>query len=357
MTIAADWRFGIEAMLEHPLRAIALRDSNEVSLSQSASGGAFAVLARAVLIRGGVVFGASLFDDGTVRHIPVSSLNELCSLQGSKYVRSDVGKTYAECAELLEAGNEVLYSGTPCQIFGLRAFLAKRGLSVEHANKLICVDLICHGTPAQKIFRAYLNWLAQKERADGPIYGYQFRSKLMGWGPLCYYYYFYRRGKKRERVGKSSDDPYYSAFVNGFIYQKGCYSCPFARIERVADFTIGDYWGLESAHPEFYDNRGVSSVLINTERADKFFSERCANTCIWIESNVESVKAGNSNLVVPARRNEEQENLAREVEGAINAGDYERAFGVLLSPHLSVAAKVRLALPWRVSRALIKAKR
>lgn len=166
--------------------AVALQDSDSKSLELSASGGAFALFARSVLRVGGAVFGASLLDNGTVRHICIKRIDDLCKLQGSKYVKSNVADTYEECGHLLCKNTVVLYSGTPCQIAGLRKYLEKSVPKEVVANNLLCVDLICHGTPKQEIFSAYLEWLATKNKADDGIHGYAFRSKKMGWG-LNYY--------------------------------------------------------------------------------------------------------------------------------------------------------------------------
>lgn len=345
----------IDGMLNSPRRAIALRDLDDASIAVSASGGAFAVLARAMLEQGGVVFGAALLEGGEVRHVCVRDRADLVALQGSKYVRSDVSSTYEECATFLEGGVDVLYSGTPCQIAALKAFLGKRRKS-GFKGSLICVDLICHGTPRQELFGAYLEWLAEKVSADDGIHGYEFRNKLMGWG-LYYYYYYYRAGRRCEELGQAGDDPYYSAFAKGTIYRKCCYSCPFARTDRAGDFTIGDFWGLEKFHPEFYDERGVSAVLINTPEADAFFRMNCSDKCTWIESTVGNVAAQNGNLTKPTKRTDEQESLAEEVEKAVAAGDYERAFGELLKPNISATAKIRRALPWKVVRFLYRLKR
>lgn len=329
--------------------AVALQDSDSKSLELSASGGAFALFARSVLRVGGAVFGASLLDNGTVRHICIKRIDDLYKLQGSKYVKSNVADTYEECAHLLCKNTVVLYSGTPCQIAGLRKYLEKSVPKEVVANNLLCVDLICHGTPKQEIFSAYLEWLATKNKADDGIHGYAFRSKKMGWG-LNYYYYFYRRGRKHEVLGPARDDPYFAAFTKGVIYRRCCYKCPFARLERVGDITIGDYWGIDSVHPGFSDERGVSAVLINTSNGERFFNECCADECKWIKSTVESVAANNSNLVKPASRSDDDERLADEVERANSAGDYKLAFEKLLAPKLSLMARIRRKLPWKLVR-------
>lgn len=344
------------SLLNAPLRVIALRNSDDVSIASSASGGAFVVLAHAMLNRGGVVFGAALLESGRVEHVCAKNISELRALQGSKYVRSDVADTYGECYDYLSRGVDVLYSGTPCQIAALRSYLKKRNVA-NLPGSLVCVDLICHGTPGQEIFKAYISWLSAIERTDDGIHGYEFRNKLMGWGLYYYYYYYYRSGKRHEKLGQASDDPYYSAFAKGIIYRKCCYNCPFARIERAGDFTVGDFWGIEDCHPDFYDERGVSAVLINSIEANEFFNDYCIDKCEWIDSTVENVIARNGNLTGPTKRTEEQEQLAKEVEKAVADGDYDKAFGVLLKPRLSVTARIRRLLPWKAVRFLYTLRR
>lgn len=334
-------------MLMMPLSAVAMQDNDAKSLEMSASGGAFAVFARAVLDKGGAVFGAALFKGGLVRHICVRDESELNRLQGSKYVRSEIADTYEECAKLLNADVKVLYSGTPCQIAGLKKYLDKRVSSDTVEHSLLCIDLICHGTPRQELFSAYLEWLSTEKKADDGIHDYVFRSKKMGWG-LYYYYYYYHAGKKHEVLGPANDDPYYSAFSKGTIYRKCCYKCPYARLERVGDITIGDYWGIDAVHPGFSDGRGVSAALLNTKKGELFFKEYCSKRCRWIATNVKDVAAHNSNLLAPASRSTDKEKLAEEVERAVSAGDYHRAFGELLAPELSILARVRRVLPWRL---------
>lgn len=338
-------------ILIKPRCAVALQDADANSLELSASGGAFAVFARSVLSEGGAVFGASLLDDGTVRHICIRQIDALPKLQGSKYVRSDVADTYEECAHLLRENVRVLYSGTPCQIAGLRKSLENTVPKDVVAHNLLCIDLICHGTPKQDIFAAYLDWLAAEKKTDDGIHGYVFRSKKMGWG-LNYYYYYYRSGRKHEVLGPARDDPYFAAFTRGVIYRRCCYKCPYARLERVGDITIGDYWGIESVHPDFFDGRGVSAVLLNTEKGESFFNERCVDACRWIKSSVEDIAAHNSNLVAPSICSADDTRLADEVERAISAGDYRLAFGELLAPKLSLSAKIRQMIPWRLVRAI-----
>lgn len=330
--------------LRMPLRIVAMRDRDEASLIRSASGGAFAVLARGVLRRGGVVFGACLRGDGRVRHIEIADENELYLLQGSKYVRSDVARTFEACANHLREGREVLYSGTPCQIAALISRLDSLGLLPCAMARLVTVDLICHGTPDGELFVAHQAWLAKKMGADGNICGWEFRNKKFGWG-LCYHYYYYRNGVRCDKWGLSGDDPYYHEFLKGTIYRKACYRCSFAQRERVGDFTIGDYWGVQNVLPQFFDSRGVSALLMNTQKACDMFERDFANCCEWEESALEDVVRYQHNLRAPTRRAKEDEHRMELVDEALKEGDYETVFEELLSIDRSAKARIARAMP------------
>lgn len=337
-----------------PRKVVALTDGDVASLEISASGGAFAVLAREVLRRGGVVFGAALAEDGSVRHVSVESIDELHRLQGSKYAQGHVGGTFAECIKVLGQGREVLYSGLPCQIHGLRARVESSGLEYEQKERLLTCDLICHGTPSRKLFAAYLDWLADRHGADDGIHGFRFRTKEFGWGLYYYYYYYYRDGVLHEVSGGAGDDPYYHAFSRGVIYRKGCYKCPFCTTERVGDITIGDFWGVRKRMPGAYDPRGVSAVLLNTPKAVRFFEDRIADSgvCSWSDVRLDDVVAEQVNLRHPTRRSTEDERVAARIERALEAGDYGEVFERLLPVDQGRNAKIRRALPKSVLRLL-----
>ena len=143
-------------------------------LRHSSSGGIFALLASVVLQNGGMVFGCAEIKPGMVRHCSIKDIQDIISLQGSKYVESDMTGVYSEVREVLESGSQVLFSGTPCQIAGLRSFLHKE------FDSLFTVDIVCHGVPSRKLYQAYLKWEAQ--RNNGNIVKYEFRSKTKhGW--------------------------------------------------------------------------------------------------------------------------------------------------------------------------------
>lgn len=237
-----------------PIEVLAARYKDNDKLRNSASGGAFAAMAQYVLSQGGTVFGAAYQVDWSVGHIAVYDEKNLYKLQGSKYVQSDTLHTYSEVRALLDEGKKVLFSGTSCQIGGLRAFLRK-----DYDN-LLTVDLICHGVASPLLFRKYIEWLGQKVK--GKILFYNFRDKTGGWG-LGY------KTKTKTKTKPSNLDPYYYHFLKGDTYRECCYRCNYCSQARVGDITIGDYWGIEQAHPSFYSTKGVSVVLLNNRQSHK----------------------------------------------------------------------------------------
>lgn len=334
-----------------PRRVLAVRDKDDVSLETASSGGAFSVLARPIIDDGGVVFGATLLEDGSVRHVAVNSLVELERLKGSKYVQSDTRGVYKEVASVLESGGRALFSGTPCQCAALVSFLNANGVigDLESCERLIVCDIICHGTPRTELFRAHQQWLGGRVRADDGVHGWKFRSKRYGWG-LYYYYYYYKNGRLCEVCREANSDPYYYAFLKGIIYRSACFKCPFARRERISDFTIGDYWGIEQAHPSFNDTRGVSVMLINTAKADYYFEKSCADTCEYIESAFELASRDNQNLVRPTPMPIGYEKTSTMIERCLREGDYDLLFGRILRPPFSLKRAMKRILP----RAMLK---
>lgn len=271
-----------------PIRVVGIRYKDNDVLKESASGGVFIALASRVLDEGGIVVGAAYLDDWKVGHIIVNDKAFLYKLQSSKYVQSDTFRTFSEVKEYLVKGRKVLYSGTPCQIEGLYSYLRK-----DYDN-LFTIDLICHGVPSPKLFQKYIKWLETKNR--GVILYYNFRDKSSGWG------LGYKTKTKTKIITKSAAlDPYYYHFLKGDIYRECCYRCNYCTRDRVGDITIGDYWGIEKEHPEFYSTKGVSLALINTPKGMNALSD--AEELFYIqESTFERAVKANHNLSRPTKR-------------------------------------------------------
>ena len=221
----------------------------------SSSGGIFSLLMRATLEAGGVVFGAAFDADWNVGHIAVESLEDMPRLRGSKYVQSATGESFRMAEEYLKQGRKVLFSGTPCQIAGLNHYLGKE------YDKLLRVDVVCHGVPSPQIWKAYLEGL-------GDLSGIRsvcFRDKRSGWLD-----YAFSIGYEDGRTLRESHHA--NLFMQGFLHdlyvRPSCHRCKAKGGRCGSDITLGDFWGIGAVLPDWDDDRGVSLVLADTGKGD-----------------------------------------------------------------------------------------
>lgn len=239
---------------QHEILAVyaAKNKADEVRFNSS-SGGMFTLLAEEILRQGGVVVGAALDSKLVVRHVIVDKLADLAKLRGSKYVQSEIGTIYSEVRSLLNAGRKVLFSGTPCQIAGLKGYLVK-----PFAN-LITVDVVCHGVPSPKVYQKHLMELAQE--AGEPVVQVRFRDKSKGWkhGETLFLTEHKRFG------GSKRQETYMRLFLNNISIRPSCGDCAFNNKRSLADLTIADYWGIDKQFPYFDDDKGVTLVLVNSQ--------------------------------------------------------------------------------------------
>ena len=313
-----------------PIKVLAVRYKKDMELKASASGGAFVALAHQVLEQNGVVFGAAYGEDWKVGHIAVHNEEDLHKLQGSKYVQCNTLHTYSEVKTLLCEGKKVLYSGTPCQIGGLRAFLRK-----DYDN-LLTIDLICHGVPSPELFRKYIEWLGKETK--GKILYYNFRDKSGGWG-LGYK----AKTKTKTKTKTANLDPYYYHFLKGDTYRECCYRCNYCTKERTGDMTIGDYWGIEYEHPAFYSTKGVSVMLLNTEKSLKWFGQ-VENSFYIQESTFEQAARQNHNLLSPTRRPKVRDTVYNHLDDM----DVEEYFNAVLKTPNHFVDRIKGMLPMRL---------
>jgi len=248
----------------------------------SSSGGVFSELAAQILARGGAVIGAAMAPDGVVRHRVIESEAELEVLRGSKYVQSEAWHTYPTVRKLLESGREVLFSGTPCQVNGLSKYLGK-----AH-EKLILVDIICHGVPSPKAWNAYV---AQRQQTAGStIAAVNFRSKTSGWANYQLQIRF-ENGTTYEKDRQT--DPFMRAFLKNAILRPSCHQCASKGAQRASDLTLADFWGVTRCIPELDAYDGVSLVLINTPKGAALL-DSCGSNLVMKETEVEKALEANS---------------------------------------------------------------
>ena len=285
-----------------PKAIFAFRDKNDEQIMQSASGGVGALVAQIIIEQCGVVYGVAYDEQFYVRHIRVDRQNDLPKIQSSKYVQSDTGNTYSQTLNDLNAGKIVVFTGTPCQIDGLYSFLGK-----EYDN-LYTIDLICHGVPSPKFFKKYVEY--QNKQMGGRVIYFNFRSKdKRGWGTQ---YLLKTKTQTKTQTKTLSLDRYGKHFMLGDCYRECCYQCAYANIHRVGDLTIGDFWGIGKSHPEFYSEKGVSSVLVNTSKGQWLFNH--IKDSAWvIDATLDEALFKQGNLVHPTKRPPERDHFYKDI--------------------------------------------
>ena len=243
-----------------PIGVYAAKAADEEIHSRSQSGGVFCALAEAVLSQGGAVYGAALNENFETNHIRVTDRQALGRLQGVKYVQSRLGDSYTQAGEDLKKGTAVLFSGTPCQVAGLYSYLQGRAIPTD---KLLTADLVCYGVPSPGVFRQWVKCLEKAHR--GKLTAMQYRRTDALWG----------KGKELYRLdnGKVLEGDYYTKlYFRNLIIRPGCERCRYCNVSRPADLTLGDFWGIDKAMPDFFDDRGVSLVLVNTQKGSEAFA-------------------------------------------------------------------------------------
>lgn len=233
------------------------KDSYLRSLSQS--GGAFSVFAEYVISKGGVVYGVSLDDELNAVYSRASTITQLEKLRGSKYVQAYVGNVYKQVRRDLVERKTVLFSGTPCHVHGLLEYLSVKKVITE---KLITVDLICHGVVSPQVYEEYKDSFQRRYRSK--ITSFNFRDKQFGW-----HGHVINIGTKTKHYFSTD---YVKIFYSHFALRDCCYSCRYTNLDRVSDISIGDCWGIEKKHMEFDDNKGCSLILINSQHGKQLFS-------------------------------------------------------------------------------------
>jgi coenzyme F420-reducing hydrogenase beta subunit len=230
-------------------------NKDESTREASSSGGIFTALAEKTLAEGGVVVGASFDASFHLRHTIAHNREEYLPMRGSKYVQSDTRGIYRQTQEILEKGTRVLFTGVPCQVSALYHFLGR-----GYDNLLTC-DVFCHGEPSPGIFADYIAYLEKKQHS--PVADYQFRSKALGWKKMSVSVSYANRKNKKYRVMFC---PFHAWYGLHLSLRPACFQCPFRTLDREADLTIGDFWGIEAFRPGIDLSKGISALLANSEK-------------------------------------------------------------------------------------------
>lgn len=237
----------------------ALRLINDTDRMICQSGGAFKCFADQMLARGGVVYGVILDEKLDAVFSRATNADELRLMHKSKYVQASVGDAFKNVRKDLSDGIPVLFCGTSCQVAGLRAFLS----DVNQSN-LLCVDIVCHGVPSPRVYRDYIRW--NEEKVGSRCIGFNFRNKgKFGWHSHVETLSF-------ENGASVDSRTYATLFYQHNTLRPSCFVCPYKSTNRVADLSIADYWGIQRNVPDLDDNKGVSLVIVSTDKGLKLLN-------------------------------------------------------------------------------------
>lgn len=254
----------------------------------SSSGGIFSELAKAVLSQSGVVYGAAYDEKFDVKHICVDKFEDLYKIRGAKYAQSLLGDTFESIINNLKNGQKILFSGTPCQVAGLKSLVGDN-------DNLFCVDFVCHGVPSQSAWSVYVKYRAKSDsRGEFPI-SINLRSKHTGWSKYRYSNLFcYKDGKIYS--AKSGQDLYMKLFVGDYINRESCQNCNFKGYSRASDITLGDFWGIWDIDSTMDDNKGTSVVIVQSNKGHDLL-KAVANNIVYKEVSLERAGRQNPSLL------------------------------------------------------------
>ena len=328
LSAAVEGRLPRSKSIETP-ECYALWASDERVRRESTSGGAFWLLAKEIIAKHGVVFGAAFDEDfHHVRHRAARTREEMMPLMKSKYVDSDCSAALVEAYNELKAGNLVLFSGTPCQI------AAVKHKCHDYLCNLITVDIVCHGVPRPEIFSGYISEL--ESEFGEKVVNYEFRNKEHGWN-FSKIVITLESGRKIWRIGER--DPYFSGYSRNVFLREACYSCPYARLERVSDITIADCWRVATSHPHYDDGKGTSLLLVNTEKGRAIWEDvKKSGDCCGGHYDLELARLRNAPLMGPAVKPAFYDGFKNEFA---NSASFNQAAKVYFTKRLQVRGTLR----------------
>lgn len=264
-------------LLENP-KVYAVKHKDDIVRDRSRSGGMFVACADYILnSKNGVVYGCGFDEKLDAVHMRIDSYKDIKSLQGSKYVQSDMGDCFKMAKKDLDDGKYVLFSGTPCQTAGFRSYVG----DYIYDDRLIVCDLVCNSIPTPKVYQDYRKFIENKY--ESKIIRFNFRDKSRGWNTHI------------ESCELENGEKIFSKFYTELYYMKtitrpSCTVCKFTNTKRPSDITLGDFWGVDKVVENFDDNKGVSTVMLNTEKGIVLFDE-IKNNLYFEEVSLDDITA------------------------------------------------------------------
>lgn len=251
------------------------------------------------------MYGAAYDSQYTIRHILVEKEDDLSQLQGAKYAQSSVFDIFKTLKSQLDTGRQVLFSGTPCQVAGLKSYLQRDYYT------LICIDFICHGVPSPMAWNKYVEYRSEQDN-QGILPSYiNLRSKESGWSRWSYSTLF-EYDESNRYICKNSDDIYMKLFVGNYILRESCEHCHFKGYVRSSDITLGDFWGVWDIAPQLDDDRGTSVLLIHTVKGETVLSQ-IAKDLVIQPVTLKEASMLNSSLVDSVTANSNRSSVLEQI--------------------------------------------
>lgn len=275
---------------KHEIIAYAAYNQDEDIRLKSSSGGVFYLLAKTIVEKKGVVFGARFDSNFVVRHGYTETLEGIQEFQGSKYVQSDVGSSYKQVDIFLKQGRLVLFTGTPCQIGGLYAYLGKS------YDNLYCQDIICHGVPSPMVWKKYVDY--REEKAASKTWRIFFRHKKYGWKIYSVLFAF---ANNTEYIQNLSKDLYLRGFLTNLYLRPSCYNCAFKDKYRQSDITLADFWGIQNIAPDMHDDKGTSLVIVHSDKGKELFDD-VQEKIKWVQVDIDSAFSYNPSVMESVKK-------------------------------------------------------
>lgn len=289
---------------DYSRRVFAVQHKDDGIRRESTSGGAFTAIAEYIIKSGGIVFGAGMDENFRVRHMSAYNIEQLALFRNSKYSQSDLDDTFIKIKNCLTEGRKILFSGTPCQVAGLKNFLPNAD------ENLITVDVVCRGIPSPLVFEKYIEY--QKERF-GEFDKVLFRDKYSGYTHTAMSLYrdnvcLYHNGLEY--------DPMLKLFYQGMICRPVCSNCRFKEAERCSDFTLWDCFSPAEINRAFDDNKGTTFVMLQSEKAEMIF-DKIRDSIRVCECKTERVCGGTAEMFKSIPHNPERQNFFRDVDSML----------------------------------------
>ena len=286
------------AKAEPEVYAVMGEDKHRATAS---SGGVFSHIAEYVFENGGIVYGVANKSPFELEFVGAENMDELEKIKASKYFQAVAGDVYKRIKEQLEKGRMVLFGACPCQVAGLLNFLGK-----EYKN-LITADVVCHGVPSYKVIKRYTHDACGTTDVKEVL----FRDKTQyGWSTTNTIV------KTDGEVVRQSyeSSAFYKAYGSRIATRESCYNCKFARIERVGDFTLADYWHISEFYPSMNDYKGTSCVLLNTDLASMIFDKISRKFKRFAKMPLATATKYNTQLNRPEIRNPQRDYFFKNLE-------------------------------------------